>query len=73
MGIIEAKFENGVLRPLRRLSLRAGEQVGIFVVRHPDPARWVIARLSKRSTEDEDLAKGGIDEWAAALDLEDRR
>jgi predicted DNA-binding antitoxin AbrB/MazE fold protein len=32
MEIIEAEFENGVLRPTRRLPLRPGERVGIVVV-----------------------------------------
>jgi len=54
MEVIEAEFENGVLRPMRRLSLRPGERVGIVVVRRPDPNRWDIARLSKRSADDEE-------------------
>jgi len=74
MDIIEAEFENGVLRPMRRLSLRPGERVGIVVMRRPDPARWDIDRLSKvRTADDEALAAEGLGNWAAALDREDRR
>jgi len=74
MAIIEAEFEDGVLRPMRRLALRPGERVGIVVVRRPDPARWDLARLSKiRSGDDEKLAEEGLGDWAASLDREDRR
>ncbi len=74
MEIIEAEFENGVLRPMRRLSLRPGERVGIVVVRRPDPARWDLRRLSKAAAADEaTLAEEGLGEWADALDREDRR
>jgi predicted DNA-binding antitoxin AbrB/MazE fold protein len=74
MEIIEAEFENGVLRPMRKLSLRPGERVGIMVVRRPDPARWDLARLSQSgAAEDKELAQEGLDNWAAALDDEDGR
>jgi predicted DNA-binding antitoxin AbrB/MazE fold protein len=74
MRIIEAEFENGVLRPIRRLPLRPGERVGIVVVRRPDPARWDLERLSKAATADEEkLAEEGLGAWADALDREDRR
>ncbi len=74
MGIIEAEFKNGVLRPMRRLPLRAGERVGIVVVRRPDPARWNLDRLSQlASAEDKALAEEGLGDWATALDREDRR
>jgi predicted DNA-binding antitoxin AbrB/MazE fold protein len=74
MTVIEAEFEDGVLRPIHRLPLRSGERVGIVVVRRPDPARWDVARLAKQAT-DEDLqrAEEGLDAWADALDREDRR
>lgn len=73
MAVIEAEFDNGVLRPVRRLPLRPGERVGIVVVRRPDPARWDLARLSKLSGDDQKLAEEGLGDWAAALDREDRR
>ena len=74
MEIIEAEFDNGVLRPLRRLQLRPGERVGIVVVRRPDAARWDLARLSKAVSADEEiLAETGLGAWADALDREDRR
>lgn len=74
MGIIEAEFENGVLRPLRPLTLRPGERVGIVVVRRPDPARWDLERLSKAAAADEEkLPEEGLGDWADALDREDRR
>jgi len=74
MEIIEAEFENGVLRPMRRLALRPGERVGIVVVRRPDPARWNLARLTKiAAANEEKLAEEGLGDWADALDREDRR
>lgn len=74
MTVIEADFEDGVLRPIHRLPLRPGERVGIVVVRRPDPARWNLARLSKQAADEElQLAKEGLDTWANALDREDRR
>lgn len=53
MEVIEAEFNDGVLRPMRRLTLRPGERVGIVVVRRPDPSRWDLPRLSKIPPEDE--------------------
>jgi predicted DNA-binding antitoxin AbrB/MazE fold protein len=74
MEMIEAEFDNGVLRPVRRLPLRPGERVGIVVVRRPDPARWDLDRLSKAATPDDNaLAEEGLGNWVAALDREDRR
>ena len=73
MAIIEAEFDDGVLRPTRALALRPGERVSILIVRRPDPARWDLTRLSKCSgDEDAHLASQGIAEWVAALDREDR-
>lgn len=71
MEVIEAEFENGVLRPMQRLSLRPGERVGIVVVRKADPNRWDIARLSKKSADEEVLSETGLADWAKSLDHED--
>jgi predicted DNA-binding antitoxin AbrB/MazE fold protein len=73
MEVIEAEFDNGVLRPMRRLPLRSGERVGIVVVRRPDPLRWDLARLSKAGPDDETLTKAGLADWERMLDHEDRR
>ena len=71
--MIEAEFENGILRPMRRLALRPGERVGIVVVRRPDPARWDLARLSSGSADEATLADEGLADWGTALDHEDQR
>jgi predicted DNA-binding antitoxin AbrB/MazE fold protein len=72
MEVIEAEFNDGVLRPMRHLSLRPGERVGIVVVRRPDPSRWDLARLSKVVADDASLAEVGLDEWETMLRHEDR-
>jgi len=69
---VEALYENGVLRPAKPLNLKPGERVGLIVLRHPDGARWDLARLSSFQSEDIDLASAGLDGWAAVLDREDR-
>jgi predicted DNA-binding antitoxin AbrB/MazE fold protein len=71
--MIEAAFENGVLRPTRRLALRSGERVGIVIVRRPDPARRDVGRLSMGSAEETTLMDEGLADWGASLDHEDRR
>jgi len=73
MRPIEARYENGVLRPAKPLPLRVGERVALIVVRRPDASRWDLARLAAGSSEDEDLSETGLDDWAAELDAEDRR
>ena len=71
--MVEAQYENGVLRPSERLGLRPGERVNIMVVRRPDPGRWDLARLAKTSDKDDlALAEQGLAEWASALEAEDR-
>ena len=71
MGPIDALYENGLLRPVSPLSLRAGERVAVIVVRRPDVTRWNLARLAAHGDDDLALAEAGLDEWAAALDRED--
>jgi len=73
MEVIEAEFNDGVLRPVRRLRLRPGERVGIVVVRRPDPLRWDLARLSKVISDEDTLTEAGLAEWEATLSHEDRR
>jgi predicted DNA-binding antitoxin AbrB/MazE fold protein len=73
MRPVEACYENGFLKPAQPLKLRQGEKVALVVLRHPDPARWDMKRLAVRGTEDEALARAGLDAWADALDAEDRR
>lgn len=72
MEVIEAEFNDGVLRPMRRLLLRPGERVGIVVVRRPDPLRWDLARLSKVISDEDTLTEAGLAEWETTLSHEDR-
>jgi len=74
MRLVEARYEEGLLRPDKPLSLRQGEQVALIVVRRPDPRRWNLERLARSGKgEDLALAEEGLAEWADALDEEDRR
>ena len=68
--LVEAQYDNGVLRPAERLSLRPGERVNLMVVRRPDPRRWDLARLSTQ--EDLTLSEQGLAEWASSLDATER-
>lgn len=72
MGPIDALYENGVLRPTSPLSLRSGERVALIVVRRSEGDRWEAARLGAHADEDLALAEAGLEQWAAALDREDR-
>ena len=74
MRVIEARYEEGLLKPETPLALTPGERVALIVVRHPDPRRWDLERLAKSGVrEDRALAEQGLAEWADALDREDRR
>ena len=67
MRVIEARYEEGLLKPETPLALTQGERVALIVVRHPDPRRWDLARLAKRGTGgDRVLAEQGLAEWADA-------
>jgi len=70
--LVEAEYENGVLRPVEHLALRPGERVSLMVMRRPDPRRWNLAPLASISPE-EDLAlsEEGLAEWAHSLDSAD--
>ena len=73
MRLIEARYEDGLLRPETPLALAPGERVALIVVRHPDPRRWDLDRLARTGeTEDRELAEQGLAGWAEALDREDR-
>jgi predicted DNA-binding antitoxin AbrB/MazE fold protein len=72
MGPIDALYENGVLRPTSPLPLRSGERVALIVVRRSEPARWDSARLAAHADEDLALSEAGLEDWAAALEREDR-
>jgi predicted DNA-binding antitoxin AbrB/MazE fold protein len=72
MELIEAEFNEGVLRPMRRLRLRPGERVGIVVVRRPDPSRWDLVRLSRANPDEDGLTEVGLAEWEATLSREDQ-
>jgi len=67
MRPVEARYEDGVLKPEKPLPLRAGDRVGVIVLRRPDPARWDLQRLANGSEEDEALASAGLEDWADAL------
>ena len=69
---LEAQYENGILRPVEKLSLRPGERVNIIVLRRPDRGRWDFVRLARLHEDDASLAAQGLGEWTTALDLEDR-
>jgi predicted DNA-binding antitoxin AbrB/MazE fold protein len=73
MRPVEARYENGFLKPAQPLKLRQGENVAVIVLRHPDPTRWDLKRLAAGAAEEETLAASGLDSWADALDAEDRR
>jgi predicted DNA-binding antitoxin AbrB/MazE fold protein len=68
--LVEALYEDGILRPVELLGLRSGERVGLVVVRRPDPRRWDLARLlsSNSNQEDLSLSEQGLADWASSLD-----
>jgi predicted DNA-binding antitoxin AbrB/MazE fold protein len=73
MRPVEARYENGFLKPAQPLKLRQGEKVAVIVLRHADPARWDLKRLAAGAEEDEALAAAGLEAWSDALEAEDRR
>ena len=73
MRIVEARYEDGVLRPAERLGLRAGERVNLIVVRRADARRWDLTRLATTSGEEDlTLAEHGLAEWEKDLDAGER-
>ncbi len=73
MRPVDALYENGLLRPVSPLPLRAGERVALIVVRRPDPKRWNLSRIASHPEDDLALAEAGLSEWAEALEREDGR
>jgi predicted DNA-binding antitoxin AbrB/MazE fold protein len=73
MRPVEARYEDGVLKPEEPLPLQPGERVRVVVLRRTDPARWDLARLASRPDEDRALAEAGLADWADALAAEDAR
>ncbi|MBI5515504.1 MAG: hypothetical protein HY909_17115 [Deltaproteobacteria bacterium] len=73
MRTLQVRYEDGKLVPARPLPYRSGDLVRIVILPRSDPARWDLARLASSSSEDEDLAATGLDEWAVALESEDRK
>jgi len=65
MRHVEARYEEGLLRPTEPLALRPGGRVHLIVIRRPDPHRWNLGRLA-RSAGGEDLAlvEQGLADWA---------
>lgn len=71
MRVIEARYEDGLLKPETPLPLTPGERVTLIVVRHPDPRRWNLERLARSEAgEDRVLAEQGLAD-EAPLDLDD--
>ncbi len=74
MRLVEARYEEGLLKPTTPLALRAGELVNLIVVRRADPNRWNLDRLARSGTTEElALAEQGLADWAKELDEEDHR
>ncbi len=72
--VVEAEYDQGMLKPSTPLALRPGERVWLIVMRQPDPKRWDLFRLTQRPAADEAaLTEQGLGGWAANLDEEDRR
>lgn len=69
---VDARYQDGVLKPVETLALRPGERVRLIVLRGPDPARWDLKRLASAPEEDRAFAEAGIAEWADTLEAEDR-
>lgn len=71
--LVEAQFENGVLRPDEQLHLRSGERVSLMIIQKPDPRRWNLAALADSGGADDlALAEQGLAEWVEALEEKDR-
>lgn len=72
MRVVEARYEEGTLRPTAPLSLRPGETVNLIVIRRPDPRRWVERLTAADAAEELELTEQGLADWVERLDEEDR-
>ena len=72
MRAIEARFEDGLLKPTEPLPLLPGEHVRLIVLRRPDPKRWDLHKLAVTTEEELELTEAGLDWWAEQLDSEDK-
>jgi predicted DNA-binding antitoxin AbrB/MazE fold protein len=70
MRVVEARYEEGTLRPTAPLPLRPGETVNLIVIRRPDPRRWVERLATADAAQDLELAEQGLADWAERLDEE---
>ena len=68
MRPVDARYEDGVLKPTEKLDLRPGERVRVLVLRRSDPSRWDMKRLASNPAEDIGLSSLGVSDWADALD-----
>jgi predicted DNA-binding antitoxin AbrB/MazE fold protein len=72
--VVEAEYENGMLKPSTPLALRPGERVHLIVTWRPDPKRGDLSRFAQNRAADEAaLTEQRLEGWAANLDQEDRR
>lgn len=72
MRTVEARYEEGLLRPTTPLALKPGERVRLIVVRRPEPGRWDLERIAGNTGgEDDALAEAGLASWVDALEAED--
>ncbi|RLF02120.1 MAG: antitoxin [Thermoprotei archaeon] len=56
--IVEAVYEDGVLKPLEKPNLREGERVKVYIVKRSQGLSEVIRRISK---EYEDVKEDPLD------------
>jgi hypothetical protein len=72
MRPIEALCEDGLPKAKTPLSPRPGEEVGVILIRHPEPRRWNLQRLASGGRNDDLLlAEQGLAEWRDTLAAKD--
>jgi predicted DNA-binding antitoxin AbrB/MazE fold protein len=70
--LVDAEYENGVLRPCEALPLRPGEHVSLIVLRRSSPCRWDLAKIAQSGLDGTVLSEQGLGQWITDLDAEDR-